>query len=63
MKVTVTEQISPKSQEILKALQEAVAEELDKKKRLGQYAVVWQGGRPVRVEAGMVEKAEGDTRA
>ena len=39
---------SPKAMAMLKALQEAVSRNLEKKKRLGQYAVVWQNGRPVQ---------------
>jgi len=31
---------------ILLALKNAVTEALEKKRRLGQYAVVWQDGRP-----------------
>ena len=31
----------------LNSLREAVAEALDRKRRLGQYAVFWQNGRPV----------------
>jgi hypothetical protein len=33
----------------LAALQKAVAAALERKRRLGQYAVVWRGGRPVRI--------------
>jgi hypothetical protein len=33
---------------MLKALQTAVANSLEKKRRLGQYAVVWKNGRPVQ---------------
>ncbi|MFI3155071.1 MAG: hypothetical protein QX199_02825 [Methylococcaceae bacterium] len=40
---------SPEALAILKALQEAVGKNLDKKRRLGQYAVIWQDGRPVLV--------------
>jgi hypothetical protein len=40
---------SPQAQAMLKALKEAVRKSLDKKKRLGQYAVTWQDGRPVLV--------------
>lgn len=40
---------SPESQKMLEVLQQAVAEALDKKQRLGQYAVVWQDGAPVMV--------------
>ncbi len=47
-------QPSPQSQEMLKALRRAVADALEKKRRLGQYAVVWEDGKPVMVggEAG-----------
>ena len=34
----------------LMALRRAVAKALDRKRRLGQYAVVWRDGRPVRLE-------------
>jgi len=40
---------SPEALAILKALQEAVSKNLEKKRRLGQYAVIWQDGRPVLV--------------
>jgi len=33
----------------LAALRKAVARALERKRRLGQYAVVWRGGRPVRI--------------
>ena len=32
---------------ILETLREAVHEALERKRRLGQYAVVWQSGHPV----------------
>ena len=35
-----------RSQETLQILQQAVAKALDRKRRLGQYAVVWQDGAP-----------------
>lgn len=38
-------------QQVLEALRRAVANALDRKRRLGQYAVVWRDGRPVRLEA------------
>lgn len=34
----------------LLALRQAVAKALDRKRRLGHYAVVWRDGRPVRWE-------------
>jgi hypothetical protein len=33
----------------LDALRIAVARALDRKRRLGQYAVIWQGGRVVKI--------------
>lgn len=33
---------------MLKALQTAVANNLEKKQKLGQYAVIWQNGQPVQ---------------
>jgi hypothetical protein len=48
---------SPKSEEILQVLQQAVAEALDKKQRLGQYAVNWKDGAPVMV-SGEVDDME-----
>ena len=40
---------SPQAQAMLKALQDAVNKSLERKRRLGQYAVIWQNGRPVQV--------------
>lgn len=34
---------------MLATLQKAVNEALDKKKRLGQYAVIWRNNRPVAI--------------
>jgi hypothetical protein len=48
MKITTTEP-SPSSLAMLKALQQAVTNCLERKQKLGQYAVVWQDGRPVRI--------------
>ena len=42
-------QPSPPSPELLVALRRAVAEALEKKRRLGQYAVVWENGKAMRV--------------
>ena len=39
--------IDPKEQQILDSLTNAVAEALERKRRLGQYAVVWRDGQPV----------------
>lgn len=40
---------SEDTQKILETLQKAVNEALDKKKRLGQYAVIWRNDRPVAI--------------
>lgn len=42
---------STQTKAMLQALQAAVAKNLDRKKKLGQYAVVWQNGRPVQTGA------------
>ena len=46
--MTVTQQTTPskEAQLALDALQKAVKNALEKKKRLGQYAVIWQDGKP-----------------
>ncbi len=38
---------SEHSQEVLKALTEAVTKALGKKRKLGEYAIVWDGEKPV----------------
>jgi hypothetical protein len=35
---------------ILEILRTAVAKALERKRRLGQYAVIWQDGKVVRIE-------------
>lgn len=40
---------SPEGQQQLEALRTAVEKALEKKRRLGQYAVFWENGRPVFV--------------
>ena len=42
--------LSVEDQQVLDALRRAVAEALDRKRRLGQYAVIWRDGRAVRIE-------------
>ncbi len=42
--------LSPEDQRALDALRSAVAEALERKRRLGQYAVIWHDGRVVRIE-------------
>jgi hypothetical protein len=42
--------LSDDDQRILDILRSAVAEALDRKRRLGQYAVIWRDGQVVRIE-------------
>jgi D-aminopeptidase len=42
--------LSPEAAQALDVLRAAVAEALDRKRRLGQYAVVWHDGRAMRIE-------------
>jgi hypothetical protein len=42
--------LSAEDQQALDALRNAVAETLDRKRRLGQYAVIWRDGQVVRIE-------------
>ncbi len=49
MSVTPKKTLSKEGQILLGSLQKAVAQTLEKKKRLGQYAVVWRNGRPVMI--------------
>jgi hypothetical protein len=38
---------SAEGKRILETLQQAVDKTLEKKRRLGQYAVIWKNGKPV----------------
>jgi hypothetical protein len=42
--------LSADDQRALDVLRSAVAEALERKRRLGQYAVIWRNGRVVRIE-------------
>ena len=44
-----TDNLSKDTREMLKYLKQAVNEALEKKRRLGQYAVIWVDGRPVAI--------------
>jgi hypothetical protein len=41
---------SAPDQQVVEALRDAVAEALERKRRLGQYAVIWRDGRVVRLQ-------------
>lgn len=49
MKITLKTTPSEEGQVILDSLQKAVTQALEKKRRLGQYAVVWRDGKPVMI--------------
>ena len=49
MTVTYKKEPSEKAKVILDALQKAVTKELEKKRKLGHYAVFWDGEKPVLV--------------
>ncbi len=50
--------LSPEDQLALDILRRAVAKALERKRRLGQYAVIWRDGRAVRLEASEMTPAE-----
>ena len=47
MSVTSNKPLTKEGQVLLESLRRAVKQTLEKKKRLGQYAVVWRDGRTV----------------
>lgn len=49
MKEAEKKTISPAGQLMLESLRKSVAEALEKKRRLGQYAVILKEGKPVAV--------------
>ncbi len=49
MKITLKTTASEESQVILDSLQKAVTQALEKKRRLGHYAVVWRDGKAVMI--------------
>ncbi|WP_295623579.1 hypothetical protein [uncultured Nitrosomonas sp.] len=62
MKITPKENLSDKGQIILDSLQQAVTKTLERKRRLGQYAVIWQNGKPVMIGEDAPESSENSTR-
>ena len=58
--------LSPETERALGSLRQAVAEALERKRRLGQYAVILQDGRPAQVipdEAEAQPLPQGEPRA
>lgn len=42
-------QLTPDTQEMLDSLRAAVSETLERKQRLGHYAVIWQDDKPMLI--------------
>lgn len=51
-----TKPISQSAQLMLESLRKSVAEALEKKRRLGQYAVVWEDGKPVMIRGDQLSR-------
>lgn len=49
MNITQKSAPSPEVQQMLEALRQSVAKALERKRRLGQYWVTWQDGKPVLI--------------
>ncbi|SEF73242.1 hypothetical protein [Nitrosomonas ureae] len=49
MKITFKTIPSEESIAILDSLQKAVSQALERKRRLGHYAVIWRDGKPVMI--------------
>ena len=47
MNITHNNKLTEEDQIVLDALKSAVANALEKKRKLGQYAVIWDGEKPV----------------
>lgn len=47
-------QLTEDDQRMLESLRKAVHEALERKRRLGQYAVIWRDGRVQRIEPEML---------
>jgi hypothetical protein len=45
----MSHKIPIETQKALETLQRVAAETLDRKRRLGHYAVIWQDGKPVAI--------------
>lgn len=52
-----SEQSSPEDLATLTALRRAVKNALERKKRLGQYAVVWRDGKPALLDEDVEDRA------
>ena len=48
------------SEQVTRALKSAVSDALDRKRRLGQYAVVYKNGKPVRISGDQLSEQSRD---
>lgn len=62
MKITLKTTPSEEGQVILDSLQKAVTQALEKKRHLGQYAVVWRDGEAVMIGEDAPESSENSIR-
>ena len=51
-------ELERQSRRVREALARAVAEALERKRRLGQYAIIYENGRPVRIEPDRTTRQE-----
>ena len=49
-------QFSQDTQKILDTLRKVAAETLERKRRLGQYAVIWEDGEPIAIGEDVPER-------
>lgn len=54
-------EMTQKAQEILDVLQKVATDTLERKRRLGEYAVVWQDNKPAIIGE-MIEDSDDDFR-
>jgi hypothetical protein len=54
---------SQEGRQLLETLRQSVAKALEKKRRLGQYAVTWQNGKPVVMGEDAPRKSDEQPRA
>jgi len=62
MSSSIKTEPSKESQVMLDTLKTAVAHALEKKRRLGQYAVVWKNGKPVRIGADSIGVGDNEVK-
>ena len=62
MSISIKTEPSKESQVMLDTLKTAVAHALEKKRRLGQYAVVWKNGKPVRIGADSIGVGDNEVK-